>query len=259
MTTTLSGKIVLITGASGGIGEACALACAAAGASIILTARRKDKLQNLSEKIKAEYKVPTHSIQLDVSDPLAVAKAFADLPKQYANIDILINNAGLALTKDSLNDTSLIDIETMIDTNVNGLLYVTKCVLPHMLAANNGHIINIGSTAGHDPYAGGSVYCATKAAIMALSNALKKDLLGTNIRVSLISPGMVKTDLSIVRFKGDQAKADAVYANTSPLLAHDIAETVLFCITRPSHVNISEIIVYCTDQASPTMVHRHTK
>jgi len=256
MVTNLNGKIVFITGASSGIGEACALACAAAGANIIMAARRSEKLQKLAVRIQAEFKAQTLSLQLDITDPVAVSEAFAALPHEWSNIDILINNAGVALTKDHLNETSITDIHTMINTNLNGLIYVTKCVLPNMLDKNNGHIINIGSTAGHIPYAGGSIYCATKAAIIAFSDALKKDLLGTALRVSHISPGMVKTELSIVRFKGDQAKADAVYANTDPLLAVDIAETVLFCITRPAHVNISEITVYPTTQVSPAIVHR---
>ncbi len=256
MNTTLSGKTILITGASSGIGEACALSCAAAGANLIIAARRSEKLQELSKRIESEFNIHTYILQLDVTNPNAITGAFANLPPEWATIDVLINNAGVALTKDHLNDTSLADIQTMINTNLNGLIYVTKAVLPNMLTSNHGHIINVGSTAGHDPYAGGSIYCATKAAIMAFSDALRKDLLGSALRVSLVSPGMVKTELSIVRFKGDAAKADAVYANTDPLFATDIAETVLFCITRPSHVTISEIIVYPTTQASPVMVHR---
>jgi 3-hydroxy acid dehydrogenase/malonic semialdehyde reductase len=258
MATKLTGKIVLITGASSGIGEACVLACAAAGANIIMAARRAEKLKDLAARIEDEFKVHTLSLQLDIMDPVAVVEAFANLPTEWSNIDILINNAGIALTKDHLNDTSLADIQTMINTNLNGLIYITKCVLPNMLTNNHGHIINIGSTAGQLPYAGGSVYCATKAAVIAFTDALKKDLLGTQLRVSHISPGMVKTELSIVRFKGDTDKADAVYANTEPLFAEDIAETVLFCITRPAHVNISEITVYPTTQVSPTTVHRKT-
>lgn len=254
----LNGKTIFITGASSGIGKACALACAAAGANVIMAARRSEKLKELATKIQAEFKVETLSLKLDITDSSAVLNTFANLPKEWSNIDILINNAGVALTKDHLNETSLVDVQAMINTNLNGLIYVTKCVLPDMLAKNNGHIINIGSTAGHLPYAGGSIYCATKAAVIAFSDALKKDLLGTALRVSHISPGMVKTELSIVRFKGDKAKADAVYANTDPLLAIDIAETVLFCITRPPHVNISEITVYPTTQVSPAIVHRKT-
>lgn len=256
MATNLFGKIVVITGASSGIGEACALACAAAGANVIMIARRSERLEKLAARIEAEFKVQTLSLQLDITDLAAVIKTFENLSNEWSNIHILINNAGVALTKDHFNDTSFTDIQTMINTNVNGLIYITKSVLPKMLAKNNGHIINIGSSAGYVPYAGGSIYCATKAAIIAFSDALKKDLLGTQIRVSHISPGMVKTELSLVRFKGDKAKADAVYANTDPLFAEDIAETVLFCMTRPSHVNISEITVYSTMQATPTMVHR---
>jgi NADP-dependent 3-hydroxy acid dehydrogenase YdfG len=256
MATKLNGKTALVTGASSGIGEACVLEFSAAGANIIMAARRSEKLQELATRIQEEFEVNTLCLQLDIMDPVAVIAAFANLPTEWSNIDILINNAGVALTKDHFNEISLVDIQTMINTNLNGMIYVTKSVLPNMLTNNNGHIINIGSTAGQIPYAGGSVYCATKAAVIAFTDALKKDLLGTALRVSHISPGMVKTELSVVRFKGDQDKADAVYANTEPLLAEDIADTVMFCVTRPAHVNISEITVYPTTQVSPTTVHR---
>jgi 3-hydroxy acid dehydrogenase/malonic semialdehyde reductase len=257
MTTNLKNKTVLITGASTGIGEACAYQCAAAGANLILIARRAQKLQDLVANLKSKYKVNILTLILDIRDKIAITEACKQLSSEWANIDILINNAGVALGKDKFQDAAMDDLETMIDTNIKGTLFLTKNILPLMLARNQGHIVNIGSIAGHEVYPGGATYCATKFAIGAFTDGLKKDLLGTAIRVNLISPGMVKTDLSRVRFKDDQEKVDAVYANMTPLSATDIAETVLFCVTRAAHVNISEIVVLPTDQASTTMVHRN--
>ena len=258
METKLLNQIVLITGASSGIGEACAIVCARAGANLILVARRAQRLEQLATQLRSEFKIKTFILQLDIRDQDSIDNKFKDLPNEWANIDILINNAGVALTKDKLQDTLIDDLECMIDTNIKGLLYITKSILPIMLNRNKGHIVNIGSAAGNETYQGGATYCATKFAVRALSNGLRKDLFGTDIRVSLISPGMVETELSFIRFKGDQTKADEVYANTTPLIATDIAETVLFCLNRPPHVNISEMIVFPTDQASISMINRRS-
>ncbi len=253
---SLKNKIVCITGASSGIGEACAIACAIEGAHLILVARRFEKLEALAHTLGHQYTVRVKIISLDVRDSKGINKAFSDLPTEWKNIDVLINNAGLALGRDSLDHTSLEDCDTVIDTNIKGIIYSTKAVLPNMIARNQGHIVNIGSIAGHETYAGGAIYCATKHALGALSRALKKDLLGTAIRVSLISPGMVKTAFSAVRFKGDSEKAEKVYANMTPLTADDIAESIIFCLTRPAHVNISEILILPTDQSGISEVHR---
>lgn len=183
-------------------------------------------------------------------------KAFSTLPPEWQKIDILVNNAGLALGRESLAKTPIEDCDTVIDTNIKGLIYSTKAVLPDMIERNQGHIVNIGSISGHETYAGGSVYCATKHAVLGLTNALKKDLLGTAIRVTLMSPGVVKTEFNDVRFKGDHEKAQKVYANMMPLSAMDIADSIVFCLKRPAHVNISEMIIVPTDQAGISEVHR---
>ncbi len=253
---TLKDKIVFITGASSGIGEACAIACAIEGAALILVARRLEKLEALAHTLSHQYAVRVQIMPLDVSDSKAINKAFAALPPEWKKIDVLINNAGLALGRESLAQTPMEDCDTVIDTNIKGVIYSTKAVLPGMITRNQGHIVNIGSIAGHETYAGGAVYCATKHAILGLTNALKKDLLGTAIRVTLISPGVVKTEFNEVRFKGDHEKAEKVYANMAPLTANDIAESIIFCLTRPAHVNVSEIIILPTDQASISEVHR---
>ena len=253
---SLKNKIVCITGASSGIGEACAIACAIEGADLILMARRLEKLEALAHTLTHQYAVRVQVMPLDVSDAQAIQKAFADLPTEWKNIDVLINNAGLALGRDSLAKTPIEDCDTVIHTNIKGVIYSTKAVLPGMIRRNQGHIVNVGSISGHETYAGGAVYCATKHAILGLTNALKKDLLGTAIRVSLISPGVVKTEFNEVRFKGDHEKAEKVYANMTPLTAEDIAESIVFCLTRPLHVNVSEMIILPTDQSSISEVHR---
>lgn len=256
---SLTGKIICITGASSGIGEACAKSCAQEGAHLLLIARRLDKIEALARTLADQYHIRVHTIALDVRDSKAIQQAFTDLPESFRNIDVLVNNAGLALGRDSLHQTPTEDCDTVIDTNIKGLIYMTKAILSKMLERNQGHIVNIGSISGHETYAGGAVYCATKHAVVGLTNALKKDLQGTAIRVSLISPGMVKTAFSDVRFKGDHAKAEAVYANMNPLTAEDIAESIVFCLTRPAHVNISEILILPTDQSSITDVSRSAR
>ena len=255
--TLLHNQIVLITGASSGIGAACAKAFAQAGAKLILAARRFDRLQQLAEELK-QFDAPTHLLQMDVCDRAQVETGLQSLPKEWASIEVLINNAGLSRGLDKLHEANLQDWEEMIDTNIKGLLYVTRLVVPDMVSRERGHIINIGSIAGHQTYPGGAVYCATKAAVRSLTEGLKLDLLGTPVRVTAVDPGMVETEFSQVRFHGDRDRAGQVYRGMTPLSPNDVAEIVLFCATRPAHVNISDIIVLATDQASATLVHRRT-
>lgn len=250
-------QTVLITGASSGIGAACAQAFAQAGARLILAARRRDRLEQLASQLAPPEAI--HVLPLDVRDPAQVETALNSLPEPWCRIDVLINNAGLSRGLDKLHEASLRDWEEMIDTNIKGLLYVTRAVVPGMVKRGQGHVINIGSIAGHQTYPGGSVYCATKAAVRALTEGLKLDLLGTPIRVSAVDPGMVETEFSQVRFHGDSQRAKQVYRGMTPLTPDDIAEIVLFCATRPPHVNISDIVVLATDQSSATLVHRRSE
>jgi serine 3-dehydrogenase len=253
---SLRNKIVFITGASSGIGKSCARAFAQEGAKILMAARRKDRLAALAAEIKKEFGTATHGFQLDVRDQAAVAKAVDGLPAGWAAIDVLVNNAGLSRGLDKLHEGKLDDWDEMIDTNVKGLLYVSRAVIPGMVARAAGHIINIGSIAGHEVYPGGNVYCATKFAVNAISRGLRMDLTGTPLRVSTVDPGMVETEFSLVRFHGDGEKANKVYQGLIPLSPDDIAAAVVFCATRPPHVNISEMIVMPQAQASPLVVHR---
>ncbi len=255
--TLIRDQIVFITGASSGIGAACAYSCAAAGARLILAARRLERLEQIAADLKS-FNTPIHLLQLDVRDRAQVEASLQALPSDWANVDVLINNAGLSRGLDKLHEANIQDWEEMIDTNVKGLLYVSRSLIPGMVCRGRGHVVNIGSIAGHQTYPGGSVYCATKAAVRALSEGLKMDLLGTPVRVTSVDPGMVETEFSQVRFHGDTERASNVYRDMCPLLPEDIAEIVLFCITRPSHVNISDLIVLATDQASATMVHRRS-
>ena len=249
-------RIVFITGASSGIGRSCARAFAREGARVLLAARRGDRLAELAADIKVEYGVPVHHFELDVRRQPAVAAAVAGLPDEWRSVDILVNNAGLSRGLDKLHEGRLSDWEEMIDTNVKGLLYVSRAVLPGMVERGRGHVINIGSIAGHDVYPGGNVYCATKFAVNALSRGLRMDLVATPVRVSTVDPGMVETEFSLVRFHGDENKAAAVYKGIASLTPDDVAEAVVFCATRPPHVTISEMIVMPTSQASPMLAHR---
>jgi 3-hydroxy acid dehydrogenase / malonic semialdehyde reductase len=253
---SVSDKIVLITGASSGIGAACARLFAQAGAKLLLLARRRDRLEKLALDLEQEFGCAIHWLPLDVSDRPTLEDALQSLPEAWTAIDILVNNAGLSRGLDKLHEGSIQDWEEMIDTNLKGLLYVTRAVLPGMVHRGRGHIINIGSVAGHQTYPNGNVYCATKAAVRTLSEGMRLDLLGTPIRVSSVDPGMVETEFSEVRFRGDTERAEKVYQGLTPLTAEDIADVVFFCATRPAHVNISEVLVMPTDQASPTLVHR---
>ena len=253
--STLKKKIVLITGASSGIGKACAEKFAAEGANLILTARRFDRLQSLSKNLIEKYSINTLPLELDVRDANAVTNTLSNLPIIWQQINILLNNAGLALTSDKIQDADPRNWDIMIDTNMKGLLYVTRAILPGMIARNNGHIINIGSVAGHDYYPNGNVYCATKHAVRAISHSLRLDLLGTPIRVSSVDPGAVETEFSEVRWQ-DKDKAKEFYKDFTPLVAEDIADAVVYCATRPAHVNIAEMVVFPTDQASVHHINR---
>jgi serine 3-dehydrogenase len=247
---------VLITGASAGIGAACARAFAAAGARLILAARRGDRLESLASELGDTHGTESHLIQLDVRDSGVVAHTFGDLPDAWAAVDVLVNNAGLSRGMEPVQEGETRDWDEMIDTNIKGLLYATRAILPRMVERGHGHVINIGSTAGHEVYPGGAVYCATKHAVNAITRGLRMDLLGTDVRVTTVDPGMVETDFSLVRFHGDQERADRVYSGLQPLTPEDIADVVLYAATRPPHVNLDEIILRPTAQASSTMVER---
>jgi 3-hydroxy acid dehydrogenase/malonic semialdehyde reductase len=247
-----------MTGASSGIGEACARAFAAVNQDLVLVARRKEKLDKLASELGGLSKQPirVHTFEVDVRDPHSVRKLFKDHGDVLKSVDTLINNAGLGLGRGPVQDGEEDDWDQMIDTNVKGLLYVTRAFLPQMIEAQTGHIVNLGSVAGYRVYPGGAVYCATKSAVRALTEGLRLDLLGSGIRVTEIAPGMVETNFSKVRFKGDVEKANAVYKGMRPLTAVDIAESILWCVQRPAHVNIQSVTIYPTDQASPEHVKR---
>ena len=245
----------LVTGASSGIGRACAVALAKAGARLILAARREERLDSLSESL-ADGGAEVLTLELDVRSADAVETAVRSLPQEWESINVLVNNAGLSRALDPVYANSVADVDVMVDTNVKGLLYVTRAVVPGMVARGAGHIVNIGSTAGHEVYPGGTVYCATKHAVGAITRGLKMDLHGTGVRVSSVDPGLVETEFSEVRFDGDRERAATVYRGMAPLTPEDVADAVLYCIRRPAHVNISEIILMPTDQSSSTMVHR---
>ncbi len=254
--TSLRDKVVFITGASSGIGRACARAFAREGARVLLAARRADRLTALAGEVEAEFRVPVRHFPLDVRDQPAVETALAALPEEWGAVDILVNNAGLSRGLDKLHEGLLSDWEEMIDTNVKGLLYVSRAVIPGMVERGRGHIINIGSIAGREVYPGGNVYCATKFAVKALSRGLRMDLVATPIRVSTVDPGMVETEFSLVRFHGDAGRADKVYQGIEALRPEDVAEAVVFCATRPAHVSVSELVVMPTAQASTMLSHR---
>lgn len=252
----IQNRIVLITGASSGIGAATAKLFAEQGAKLILAARRVDRLEQLAAPLQETYGTATYPIALDVRDRLQVETAIAALPPEWAAVDILVNNAGLSRGLHKLHEGSIQDWDEMIDTNLKGLLYVTRAVLPGMVNRDRGHVINLGSIAGHQTYPNGNVYCATKAAVRALSEGLKMDLLGTPVRVTSIDPGLVETEFSDVRFRGNLDRAKQVYQGMMPLTPEDVADAILFCATRPPHVNISEMLLMPTDQSSSTLVHR---
>jgi serine 3-dehydrogenase len=249
-------KVVLITGASSGIGRACARRFAAAGARLILAARRGERLSALAAALKNRYGASCRVWRLDVRDRRDVEAGIEALPGSWRGIDVLINNAGLSRGLEKLHEGSVQDWEEMIDTNVKGLLYMSRAVIPGMVTRKRGTIVNIGSIAGHETYPGGAVYCATKRAVGALTAGLRMDLVDTPLRVCTVDPGMVETEFSLVRFHGDRARAKKVYAGLLPLSAEDVADAVLYCVTRPPHVQVAEIILLHAAQAGATLVHR---
>jgi len=253
---SMKDKLVLVTGASSGIGAACAHKFGAEGAKLILNARRNDRLEDLASFLRKEFDTKYLLLPFNVRELKNVKAGLENLPKEWQDIDVLINNAGLSRGLNKLPEGDIEDWEEMIDTNVKGLLYVTRLVLPGMVKRGRGHIVNIASIAGIYSYPGGNVYGATKAAVRILSENLRVDLLGTPIRVSTVSPGLVETEFSQVRYHGDKERAAKTYRGLTPLSAEDIAEVVSFCVTRPSHVNINEVTLMPVDQATSTLVHR---
>lgn len=249
-------KSVLVTGASAGIGLATARAFASEGCRLILAARRIEKIEKLAGELTSQYGIDVLPLQLDVKDRNAVFSAIGSLPGEWKKIDILVNNAGLGKGLSPIHEGDVDGWEEMIDTNVKGLLYVTKAVVPGMIANGGGHIINLGSVAGREVYPNGNVYCATKFSVFAISKALRLELYDKNIRATTIDPGMVETDFSLVRFKGDAERAANVYKGLTPLAPEDIADAIVYCATRPPHVNISEMVIYPTEQANTTTVKR---
>ena len=259
----VAGRLVLITGASSGIGAATARTFAAEGARLLLCARRVDRLRTMEAELRAAGAPEVRSETLDVTNRQAVEALLGDasaLPGAWREIDVLVNNAGLSRGLAKLYEDDPANWEEMIDTNVRGLLYVTRAVVPGMVARGRGHVVNLGSTAGHQTYAKGGVYCATKAAERVLSEALKLDLMGTPVRVTTVDPGMVETEFSMVRFGGDEQRAAAVYQNITPLEPEDVAEAILWAVSRPARVNVHSILLTTIDQAnSNVLVRREQK
>lgn len=253
---SLNNKIVLITGASAGIGEATAYAFAREGAHIIACARSESKLHTLKIKLEAQFAVKVHTLVLDVRDNMAVEHAITTLPPEWCDIDVLVNNAGLAAGLDKIQDGQFDDWERMIDTNIKGLLYVSHFVLKGMLARNRGHVINIGSTSSYSVYPGGVVYCATKFAVRAISEGMKMDVHESDIRITEIDPGLVNTEFSTVRFKGDKQRADSVYEGFEALKAEDIASSIVYVVKAPAHVNIRQMLVMPTAQTAAGMLRK---
>jgi 3-hydroxy acid dehydrogenase / malonic semialdehyde reductase len=249
-------KTVFITGATSGIGKACAEKFAANNFNIIITGRRHELLLTVKKALEEKYKIDVTTLFFDVQNKTDVFDAINNLPEDKRNIDILINNAGLALGREAFDEADIIDWETMMNTNVNGLLYVSKALMPH-LKKSKGLIINLGSIAGKEVYENGNGYCASKFAVDAISKSMRIDLLKHNIRVTSINPGAVETEFSIVRFKGDKTKADAAYKGFIPLTANDIADTIFYCATLPAHVCINDLTITCTQQANASIFFKN--
>lgn len=256
----LSGTIALVTGASSGIGNATARSLAAEGARVIVTARREERLLALRAELeRAHGEGVCHALAFDVRDRAAVERAVASLAgTEWEAVGILVNNAGLAAGLAPIQEGSFDHWDRMLETNVHGLLSMTRLVLPGMIARGRGHVVNVGSVAGHEVYPNGNVYCATKYAVHALNRAMRLDTLGRGIRVTSVDPGLLETEFSLVRFDGDAERARKVYEGTSPLRAEDVADAIVWAVTRPPHVNVEEILLMPTDQAAATHVHRRT-
>jgi 3-hydroxy acid dehydrogenase/malonic semialdehyde reductase len=245
-------KTALITGASSGFGKATAEKFAAAGYNLIITGRRKERLDEVATELEQTHKVKIASLAFDIQNKSACFEAIETLPVDWQEIDVLVNNAGLALGRDLFQDSDLADWETMIDTNLKGLLYITKAVVPLMIRRNRGHIINLGSIAGKESYERGNVYCATKAAVVSLSKSLRIDLLPHGIKVTAVHPGAALTEFGVVRFKGNEENANKVYQGYQPLLPEDVADVILYCASQPDHVCINDLELTCLAQANTT-------
>lgn len=248
--------IALVTGATSGFGKAIAERFAATGYDVIVTGRRANRLQQLKQQIEVSGKTRVLTLHFDVRDKAAVDEQLKTLPADWQNISILVNNAGLAAGKDYFDEASMDDWEAMIDTNIKGLLYMTRATLPYLIASSRGHIFNIGSIAGKQVYEKGNVYCGTKAAVDSISHSMRIDLLRHRIKVTAIHPGMAETEFSLVRFKGDEKAASSVYTGVKPLSAEDIADTVLYCATLPAHVCINDLVIMPTAQADAFYTHK---
>jgi 3-hydroxy acid dehydrogenase / malonic semialdehyde reductase len=255
---SLQGKTVLITGASSGIGRSTAIAFAREGSRLLVCARGLDALQELPQTLTSAGAVAVHAFQLDVQNRVEVETAIANLPAEWRDIDVLVNNAGLSRGLAKIYEDDPQNWEEMIDTNVKGLLYVTRSVVPGMVARGHGHVISLGSTAAYITYANGGVYCATKAAEKSISEGLKIDLMGTAVRVTSVDAGMVETNFSKVRFRGDEGRAAKVYENITPLQPEDVADAIVWAASRPAHVNIHTVVMTTIDQANSTVFHRHS-
>lgn len=252
----MSGKIALITGATAGFGEACAVKFAATGYDLIITGRRTERLQQLQQLLEKDYRVRIHVLTFDVRDRKAVEASLGSLSEEWKQVDVLVNNAGLALDLSTIDEGNVDDWDTMMDTNVKGLLYVSRTVIPWMKERKKGQIVNIGSTAAKTVYAKGNVYCASKAAVDALSQGMRIDLLPYNIKVTAVHPGAAETEFSLVRFKGDESRAKDVYKGFAPLRAEDVADVVYYCCSLPAHVCINDLVVTPTAQANAYYIQR---
>jgi NADP-dependent 3-hydroxy acid dehydrogenase YdfG len=250
-------KIALITGASAGIGKATAQKLAENKFNIIITGRRLKQLEELKNELGIKHKADVFILNFDIRNQEETSNAIDSLPETWKKIDVLVNNAGLSAGLDHIQEGDIDDWERMIDTNIKGLLYITRKVAPLMIARNSGHIVNISSIAGKEVYEKGNVYCATKFAVEALTKGMRIDLLNHNIKVTSIAPGMAETEFSVVRFKGDKDRADQVYQGLTPLNGEDVADAILYAITRPPHVNISDMLIMPTAQANPVYVNRN--
>lgn len=249
-------KIALITGATSGIGKATAERLAENGFDIIITGRRKEKLQELEDVLKKEYNADVLSLEFDVRNYAEVEKYLGSLPERWKRVDVLVNNAGLAVGLNSIQEGVVDDWERMIDTNIKGLLYVTRIISPGMVERRSGHIINIGSIASREVYANGGVYCATKHAVKALSQGMRLDMVDYGVKVTLVCPGAVETEFSVVRFKGDQTRADKVYDGFVPLTAEDVADAIYYAVSAPDHVDVQDVLLMAKAQASATVFHK---
>lgn len=249
-------KITLITGATSGIGRSCAYVFAQNNHDLIITGRRKSRLDEISNDLKSKYDINVHSLSFDIRDNESVKNAISSLPAEWKNIEILINNAGLAVGLSTLQEGDIDDWERMIDTNVKGLLYISRAVLPLLVSQNHGHVINIGSIAGKEVYPNGNVYCSTKHAVDAITKSMRMDMVKNGIKVTQVAPGAVETEFSLVRFKGDKQKAESIYNGFQPLSPDDIANVVYYTTTLPSHVNINDLVLMPTAQASATVFNK---